>query len=97
MRLNDVKYRNFILTDSVEAVYRKIKITIIFNRHTGKFIAVYCDTCTFSVFNRIIEKCKRRYKGGFEKMLDLKHVIIFIAGFVLGELLVLLIKHDWRK
>lgn len=30
-------------------------------------------------------------------MLDLKHVIIFIAGFVLGELLVLLIKHDWRK
>jgi len=30
-------------------------------------------------------------------MLELKHVMIFIAGFVLGELLMLLIKHDWRK
>ena len=50
MRLNDVKYGNFILKDSVEAVYRKVKITIIFNRHTGKFTAVYCGTRISSQF-----------------------------------------------
>lgn len=68
MRLNDVKYRDFILTDRVEAVYRKIKITIIFNRHTGRFIAVYCGTRTSSQFlTELLKNVREDIKGNLRK------------------------------
>lgn len=68
MRLNDVKYGNFILKDSVEATYRKVKITIIFNRHTGKFTAVYCGTRTSSQFlTELLQRVREDIKGDLKK------------------------------